>query len=188
MNWTEPQRKVRAAVQLSWGSAMKKAMSVLTGLVAVFALAGWQQSALAADTGKEGTAAGGSDEATITKLTDRIRQASLTGDVATFQELYADDYTSISGVTGAVSNKNDVLSNLKTGKLKYESIVVSDTKVQFYGPTTALVTTKAEVKGKMGDQDMAGSYRSSRLFVKRGGKWQVVFFQSTKVPTQARTG
>ncbi len=167
---------------------MKKAITVASVLVAAFALAGWQESARAAEKGKAGATAGGGAEATIIKLNDKITEASLKGDVATLQELYADDYVSISAVTGAATTKADLINNLKSGKLKFDSIIPSDVKVQLYGPTTALVTARAEVKGKLGDHDMSGSYRSSRLFVKRGGKWQVVFFQSTKIPTQVRTG
>lgn len=165
---------------------MKRAIAVVPVLVAVFGLAGWQKSAYAAGKGK--AAEGGGVEATILKLNDRIREASLKGDPATFQELYADDYVSISAVTGAASTKADVINNLKSGKLKYDSIDTSDVKVHVYGPTLALSTAKAEVKGKFGDQDISGSYRAARLFMKRGGKWVVVFFQSTKIPTQMRTG
>ncbi len=147
---------------------MKKAIVAVPVLAAVLALAGWQKSARAAEKGTDGAASGGGVEATIMKLNDRIRAASLKGDVATFKELYAEDYVSISAITGAPSTKAELLENLKSGKLKYDA--------------------KAEVKGKMGDQDISGTYRASRLFVKRGGKWQVVFFQSTKLPTQMRTG
>ncbi len=170
------------------GHDMNKAMRVAPVLVAIFALAGWQKTAYAAEKGTKGAAAGGGVEATIRKLSDKITAAVLKGDTTTLQELYADDYVSISAVTGAPSTKADLINNLKSGKLKYESIDVSDVQVHVYGPTTALVTAKAEVKGKLGDQDFSGSYRSSRLFVKRGGKWQVTFFQSTKLPTQMRTG
>jgi ketosteroid isomerase-like protein len=167
---------------------MKKAIVVVPMLAAVLALAGWQKSAYAAEKGTDGAAAGGGVEATIMKLNDKIRAASLKGDAATIKDLYAEDFVSVSAITGAPSTKADLIENLKSGKLKYDSIDVSDAKVHMYGPTMALVTTKAEVKGKLGDQDISGTYRSSRLFVKRGGKWQVVFFQSTKVPTQMRTG
>jgi ketosteroid isomerase-like protein len=167
---------------------MKKGIVVAPVLVAVLALAGWQKSAYAADKGTDRAAAGGGVEATIMKLNDKIRAASLKGDAATIKELYAEDYVSISAVTGAPSTKADLIENLTSGKLKYDSIDTSDVKVHVYAPTMALVTAKAEVKGKLGDQDISGSYRASRLFLKRGGKWQVVFFQSTKVSTEMRTG
>ncbi len=165
---------------------MTKAIKVAPALIAVFALTAWQ-SAQAAEKASKG-AAGSGDEATILKLTEKIRDAALKGDASTVQELYADDFLSITAVAGLTSTKADAIDNFKSGKLKYESITASDVKVTFYSPTTALVTAKAEVKGTFGGQDLSGTYRSARLWVKRGGKWQVVFFQSTKVPTTVRTG
>ncbi len=167
---------------------MKKAITVATVLAALGAVAGWQGSARAAEKTNKGAAAGGGAEATLTKLSEKLREAALKGDAATIQELHADDYFSISAVTGAPGTKADLVDNYKSGKLKYESIDTSDMKIQFYGPDTALVTAKANVKGKLGDQDFSGTYRAARLWVKRGGKWQVVFFQTTKVPPQVRTG
>jgi ketosteroid isomerase-like protein len=167
---------------------MKKAIVLVPMLAAVLALAGWQKSTYAAEKGTDGAAASGGVEATILKLNEKIRAALLKGDAATIKDLYGEDYVSVSAIPGAPSTKADLIENLKSGKIKYDSIDVSDAKVHVYGPTMALVTTKAELKGKLGDQDISGSYRSSRLFVKRGGKWQAVFFQSTKVPTQMRTG
>lgn len=166
---------------------MTKAIKVASALVAVFALAGWQ-SAQAAGKPSKGSAAGGGDEATIIKLTEKIADAALKADVATLQELYADDYLGISALTGVPSTKADAINNLKTGKLKYESLTTSDVQVRFYGPTTALITGKTEAKGTLGGRDLSGTYRTARLWVKRSGKWQVVFFQSTTVPPQVRTG
>jgi hypothetical protein len=155
---------------------MTKVIRVVPALAAVLALAAWH-STNAAEKGSKSPAAGGGEEATILKLTDKIRDAAPKGDAATFQDLYADDFLSISAVTGTTSTKADAINNFKTGKLKYESITTSDTKVHFYGPTTPLVTAKAEVKGTLGDQDLSGTYHSARLWVKRSGKWQVVFYQ-----------
>jgi uncharacterized protein (TIGR02246 family) len=160
---------------------MKKAIVVAPVLTAVLALAGWQNAAYAAE--KRAKGAGGGVEATIMKLYDKIMVASLKGDVATFKELYAEDYVSVSVISGAPSAKADLIESFKSGKLKYDSLVPSDVKVHVYGPTTAVVTATAEIKGKLGEQDIGGSYRTSRLFLKRGGKWRVVFFQTTKVPT-----
>jgi hypothetical protein len=164
---------------------VKKAIIVAPLLLAVFALVGWQAAARA-ENAKAG--AGGSTEAAILKLEDKIREALLKGDVATFQELYADDYLSVSALTGATSNKADLINNVKTGKLKYDSITLSDVKVKLFGSAAALVTAKAEVKGKFGDHDMSASYRPARLYANRGGKWQVVFFQSTKIAAQVPAG
>ena len=131
---------------------MTKMIKVTPALVAVFALTAWQ-STQAAEKGSKGSTAGSGDEATIMKLTEKIREAALKGDVATYQELYADDYLGISAVTGAPSTKADTINNLKSGKLKYETLTISDVAVHFYGPRTALVTNKTEAKGTLNGKD-----------------------------------
>jgi len=166
---------------------MTRIIKVAQALVAVLALTALH-SAQAAEKGSKSAAAGGGDEATILKLTDKIRDAALKGDVATFQELYADDFLSVSAVTGSPSTKADAINNFKSGKLKYVTLTISEAAVHFYGPSTALVTNKTEAKGTLDGKDLSGTYRTARLWVKRSGKWQVVFFQSTNVPTQVRTG
>lgn len=157
-----------------------RAVALAAALVGVVAMVAGQSTAKGA--------AGAEPEATLRKLSDKLREAALKGDAATMEELHADDYMSISALTGAPSNKADLVNNYKSGKLKYEALDTSDVKVQVYGPTTALVTAKVVAKGKLGDHEFSGTFWSARVWVKRGGKWRVVFLQSTSVPTQVRSG
>jgi len=121
-------------------------------------------------------------EAAILKAEQKLLEAALKGDAAAMQRMLADDYVGISAVTGGVATKEESVKNFQTARVKYESLLPSETKVHVYNSTTALVTAKVDAKGKLGDQDLSGSYRYSRLYLKRGGQWQVVAFQSTKIP------
>lgn len=131
-----------------------------------------------ADKAKKG-AAGGGAEAAISSYLDQSRQAALKGDASFAETNYADDYVRV-GPTGEVMTKADFVNALKSGDLKYESIEPSDVKIRTYG-NTAVVTAKAAVKGTNKGQDISGSYRSTRVLVNRGGKWQEVSFHTTKV-------
>ncbi len=146
---------------------MKKLFTIATVLVLALAAA------------SVALAQGGKAEQEIRAINDQLRDAALKGDVATFEKHLADDYVSI-GATGAVSTKAQVLDLFRTGKIKYESIDVTDIQVRVYGDT-AVVTSTANVKGRLGDQEIAGQFRSVRVFVKRGGTWKAVSFQSTKI-------
>jgi len=126
--------------------------------------------------------AAGGTEATILQLEKELLEAALKGDVAAMQKMLADDYVAISAATGGVATKEDSIKNYQTARLRYESLTPSETKVHVYNSTTALVTAKIDVKGKLGDQDLGGSYRYSRLYIKRAGKWQIVLLQSTRIP------
>src|SRR5262249_45966301 len=116
------------------------------------------------------------------KLEEKLLEAALKGDVAAMQQMLAEDYVAISAVTGGVATKEDSIKNYQTARLKYDSLTPSETKVRVYNSTTALVIAKVEVKGKLGEQNLSGNYRYSRLYMNRGGKWQVVLLQSTKIP------
>jgi ketosteroid isomerase-like protein len=143
---------------------MKRFMIVIAFTVAASTLA-WGQA--------------GNLEESIKAKTEQLNQAALKGDVATYDKLLADDYTSIS-VLGTTSNKAQILENIKSGRLKFEAIDVSDMKVRVYGDT-ALVNSVVNVKGHLGDADVSGQWRSVRVWVKRNGQWRSVLFQATRI-------
>lgn len=143
---------------------MKRFMLVLAFIVAASALALGQA---------------GNVEQSIKALSEQLNQAALKGDAATLDKLYVDNYIAIN-IFGRTSTKAEVLENFKSGKLKFETIEVTDTKVRVYGDT-ALVNTTANVKGHLGDTDISGQYRGVRVWVKRKGQWQSVSFQATRI-------
>ena len=124
-------------------------------------------------------AQGGNAEQEIRAVFDQINDALLKGDAAAWAKLAADDSTSI-GADGKVLSKSQVVDGIRASKIKYESIDTSDVQVRVYGDT-GVVTDTSSIKAHRGDLDMSGQYRSVYVFVKRGGKWQRVLMQRTKV-------
>jgi hypothetical protein len=143
---------------------MKRFMTIIAFTVAASTLA-WGQA--------------GNVEQSIKAKTEQLTQAALKADVATYDKLLAHDYISIN-VLGRTSSKAELVENLKSGKVKFESIDVSDVKVKLYGDT-ALVISTVNVKGHSGDADLSGQWRSSRVWAKRNGQWQSVLFQATRI-------
>ncbi len=125
------------------------------------------------------TSAGGSAEETIKSLNEQLNQAAMKGDASVYEKLVSDDYVSI-GITGMVSTKADLIANYKSGKTKFDSINPKDTKIRVYGDVAIVIGT-ADVKGHTGNTDISGQYRSTRVWLKRNGKWQSVSFQATRV-------
>ncbi len=146
---------------------MKRLMIVLAFIVAASVLA-WGQ--------------GGNVEQSVKALTEQLNQAALKGDVATYDKLVADDYISI-GILGGAATKAELLEDFKSGKVKFETIEVTDTKVRVYGDA-ALVNATVNVKGHFGAADISGQWRSVRVWVKRKGQWQSVSFQATRIAQQ----
>jgi ketosteroid isomerase-like protein len=94
--------------------------------------------------------------------------------------LLADDYMAITP-TGILQSKEQALAALRSGAMKLSSLEISDRKIRLYG-TTALVTSRAEVKGRGPEGDMSGSYRYTRVYVRDPhGVWKVVSFEASRI-------
>ena len=110
--------------------------------------------------------------------TDRAA-AVVKGDVATLEKQTSDDYTLIN-MNGQMSDKSQMVNAFKTGQSKLTSDELSDMKVRVYG-NTAVITGKADVNGTLGGKDATGQIMFTRVYVKKGGQWQSVAFQQTRV-------
>jgi ketosteroid isomerase-like protein len=116
----------------------------------------------------------------IDQLEDTWRQAILHRNVQAMDALLSEDYIAISA-DGMLESKEQTLEAMKTGALHFDSIDLSDRKVRFYGKT-ALVTSKAEVKGNSGAGDLVGAYRFTRVYVRDGhGEWKIVSFEASPI-------
>ena len=132
-----------------------------------------------AQTGTSAKGKGSGAEQQVQALLDERRQAAVKGDASALEATTADDYVRI-GLNGEIMNKSEYLDAIKSGRLKYQSIEVKDSKIQVYG-NTAVTTGAADIKGTSQGHDMSGSYRVSQVFVKRNGKWQAVHFHSSQI-------
>jgi ketosteroid isomerase-like protein len=78
---------------------------------------------------------------------------------------------------GTLQTKEQSLANMRSGKVHFTALELSDRKVRFYG-TTALVTSRAEVNGTTEEGDISGSYRYTRVYVRdQRGAWKIVSFE-----------
>jgi ketosteroid isomerase-like protein len=91
----------------------------------------------------------------------------------------ADDAT-FTNPLGEVMTKEQRLSQIKPGGIQFDSYTADDVNVRVYGDT-AVVTSRDSLAGKRGDQDISGQYRVTSIFVKKGGNWQLVARQSTRI-------
>ena len=81
---------------------------------------------------------------------------------------------------GRVTDKTQDKTDLSSGDLKFQSVELSDLKVHVYG-NVAVAAGTSMIKGTYKGQDIGGKYRFTDTWVKRGGKWQAVASQSTKI-------
>jgi ketosteroid isomerase-like protein len=116
----------------------------------------------------------------IDHLEEAWRDAILKQDPTAMGTLLADDYMAITAY-GTLQTKDQALASLRSGRMHFTSLDVSDRKVRFYGKT-ALVTSQAEVQGTTADGDISGSYRYTRVYVRDAqGDWKIVSFEASKI-------
>ena len=128
--------------------------------------------------GQDRTAKALSDE--ILRL-DAARFLAMTrGDVAELNRILADDlvYTHSSG---RVENKKEFIASIEQGTLKYVSIQNEEATARIYGDA-ALISGRAKVTISSGGQQQSFVLRYLDVYAKRGGKWQMVAWQSTRLP------
>lgn len=120
------------------------------------------------------------EDAVIREVLDlerHAKEASLHNDVAFTEHAFADDYIAI-GPLGNVITKADALNAKRRAQLHYDVFDCTEMVVRVYGDT-AVVTARAEVKGKDLGEDFSGPYRFTRVWVRRNGEWQAVSYQAT---------
>ena len=98
-----------------------------------------------------------------------------------YERNYADDATSISSRTGALTSKAEDVQDMKTTKRVIESAELSETRVRLEG-NTGVVTGVNHVKGR---DDKGAAFdrwiRFTDTYVKRDGRWLVWATQGTEV-------
>jgi ketosteroid isomerase-like protein len=113
----------------------------------------------------------------IVDLERQAKDAALHRDAAFSERTLADDYVAITPL-GQVVSKAETIAARKTAQLRYETIDISDMVVRLYG-NTAIVTARAEVRGRELGEEFSGPYRFTRVWVRRNGHWLTVSYQAT---------
>lgn len=83
--------------------------------------------------------------------------------------------------TAAVETKHDFLDNLVKGRFRYHHIEAQDRVVQVHGEM-ALITGRVSLEVILGDQPLTVIARFTEVQVYRDGRWQLLAWQSTRVP------
>ena len=114
-------------------------------------------------------------------LENQWSEAAVTRDGAALDRFYADEYI-FTNEDGVASNKAKEIANITTGVFRLTAYKFSDLKVGVYGDV-AVVTGENNIKGTWEDinKDISGPYRFTDVFVKRGGRWQCVASQSSRI-------
>lgn len=82
---------------------------------------------------------------------------------------------------GWIQTKQDIINDLKSGKLNYTSVIVEESTVSYY-VKSAVVTGKGMFKGLMTDKsEFAIHLLYTEVYVKQKKEWKLVSRQATKL-------
>jgi len=117
---------------------------------------------------------------TIIDLDRKRMTAMAEKDIATLNELIADDliYTHSSA---RLDTKQSLIGNMESGSTVYTSVVPSDVTAQDLGDTVVL-TGSCRIGVNTGGRANSFGVRFTDVYANRGGRWQMVTWQSTRLP------
>jgi hypothetical protein len=119
-------------------------------------------------------------EAGIARIEEQRFAAMLSADVATLDRLLASDLTYVHS-SAKLDTKEDFIGAIKAGSLKYKVITPEDVHVRLYD-STAVVTGRCRFEVQSAGAELKLQVRYTDVYVKRAGAWQLVAWESTRIP------
>jgi len=149
-------------------------------IVLVMALASFVAGCQSKGGGDGASSEGAAFQSTAPELMERYRQAMMGKDVAALERMWSHDFTFINP-RGQLLNKSQRLENVRTGATSFKSINVSEEQHCTVGPDAAVTTCRVGIDGQYSGQEGSGDYRSTMVWGRRGGSWQIVALQMTRI-------
>jgi len=115
------------------------------------------------------------DEQQILALHEAGDRALMNADLAVLAQIFADDYVQYNE-GGQAFTKQDVLNNLRTGAIRYPSIISTSRKIRVFGDTAVVhgsESDEVEINGKR----FTVGYVYQDVLRKRDGEWKLVASQ-----------
>jgi hypothetical protein len=112
-------------------------------------------------------------------------EAGLRGDSAVLERILADDFIGNSPTGVATKAQNIAEAKTNAPDITNATYVADDYTIRFLDPNTAVMTHSALEKGLNKGKEYSEQHRSMHVWVKRGGRWQVVASQATPVPQKS---
>ena len=117
---------------------------------------------------------------TVIDLDKKRMTAMAQKDLATLNDLISNDlvYTHSSA---RLDTKQSLIGNMESGSTVYTSVVPSDVKAVDCGDTVIL-TGSCRISVMSGGKPNSLGVRFTDVWANKGGKWQMVAWQSTRTP------
>lgn len=119
-------------------------------------------------------------EAEVLRREEARFTAMVKADLAVLEDVLADDLTYVHS-NGNLDGKREFIEALRSGRTKYHSFEREGVAVRKYGDT-AVVTGRAHVLVQAAGAELDFKLFFTDVYVRRGGKWRMVAWESTRLP------
>jgi ketosteroid isomerase-like protein len=119
-------------------------------------------------------------EKAIMKIEQDMSAALTKPDADAAAKMLADSFYAVNP-DGSTQGKAQFVADLKSGKFRLESNKLDEMKVHAAAADMAIVTYRSTDKGTYDGHDLSGQYRWLDVLAKRGGSWQFIVSQGTKM-------
>ena len=118
----------------------------------------------------------------LLKINKEYDEALVRGDIAALDLIFGHEFI-YTATSGEVVNKLQQLELVRSGVMKIASGVSDDVQVRLYG-NIALVLGSFRAKGQFKGRAFDSTERYTSVWIKRGGRWQLIAEQGTLVAKQ----
>jgi ketosteroid isomerase-like protein len=118
----------------------------------------------------------------IIECEDQWAASTASGDISAVQRFIADDFLGVDP-DGSMYNKEQAISETRTGPQTFLSNHTNEVKVRFYGETA--VAQGSESWQRRSPEPRYGRYVWTDTWVRRNGQWQVVAAEDVEVAEKA---
>lgn len=119
-------------------------------------------------------------EFVVRQLEEKRFAAMMARDTTVLEGLLGDELT-YAHSTGTLENKAHFLETIAGGAIEYLSITPRDTTARIYD-RMVVMHGLADVSVRIAGAPQAFTLRYTDAWVSRGGRWQMILWQSTRVP------
>jgi ketosteroid isomerase-like protein len=102
-------------------------------------------------------------------------------DIATLNALLADDLV-YTHSTARLDTKQSLIGNMESGSTVYTAVEPSDVKAQDLGGGAVVLTGSCRISVMSQGRANSFSVRFTDVYANRSGRWQMVAWQSTRLP------
>jgi len=107
--------------------------------------------------------------------------ALISANLDSLDSLLIDDFLLIDVLNGAEVTKPMLLAAVGSSQVKFDAIEAVESRLRMFASTTAVVTGRTEMRGRMGEAAFTASSRYTHVFVAQDGYWALASAQGTQI-------